>query len=58
MVSTLICHVLYYCSSVNVAAVCAKEEQCTVMEFSWAEGLGEAEIHRRLLVQYGNSASL
>lgn len=48
---------LYCCSSVNVAAVCAKEEQCTVMEFLWAEGLGGTEIYRRLLVQHGNNAS-
>lgn len=49
---------LFYCSSVNVAAVCTKEGQGTVMEFLWAEDLGRAEIHRKLLVQYGNSASL
>jgi hypothetical protein len=37
-------------------AVCTKEEQRAVIPFLWSEGVSEAEIHRRLSTQYGNSA--
>jgi transposase len=32
---------------------CTIEEQCTVVRFLWAEGVKSAEIHRRMLAQYG-----
>jgi hypothetical protein len=32
---------------------CTIEEQRTVVRFLWAEGVKSAEIHRRMLVQYG-----
>ena len=37
-------------------SVCTKEEQCGVIRFLWSEGVPGAEIHRRLSVQYGDSA--
>jgi transposase len=36
-------------------SVCTKEEQRSVIRFLWSEGVSEAEIHRRLSAQYGNS---
>ena len=36
-------------------SICTKEEQRSVIRFLWSEGVSGAEIHRRLLVQYGNS---
>lgn len=35
--------------------VCTKEEQRAPIRFLWSEGASEAEIHQRLLAQYGNS---
>lgn len=35
--------------------VCTKEEQRAVIRFLWAEGVSDADIHRRLLMQYGDS---
>jgi hypothetical protein len=35
--------------------ICTKEEQGAVIRFLWAEGVPGAEMHRRVLVQYGNS---
>jgi hypothetical protein len=32
---------------------CAIEEQRAVVRFLWAEGVKSAEIHRRMLAQYG-----
>jgi hypothetical protein len=40
----------------TLLAVCTKEEQGAVIRFLWSEGVPEAEIHRRLSTQYGNSA--
>jgi transposase len=34
---------------------CTNEEQRSVILFLWSEGVSRAEIHRRLLAQYGNS---
>lgn len=44
--------------SVNMSAplaVCTKEEQRAVIWFLWSEGVKGAEIHCRLLAQYGDS---
>jgi hypothetical protein len=32
---------------------CTIEEQSTIVRFLWAEGDKSAEIHRRMLAQYG-----
>ena len=37
-------------------AQCTSQEQCAVIRFLWSEGTSEAEVHRRLLAQYGNFA--
>ena len=34
---------------------CTIEEQCGIVRFLWAEGVKSVEIHRRMLVQYGQS---
>lgn len=36
-------------------SVCTKEEQRAVIRFLWSEGVPGAQIHRRLLAQYGTS---
>lgn len=35
--------------------ICTKEEQRAVIRFLLAEGVSDADIHRRLLAQYGDS---
>jgi hypothetical protein len=35
--------------------ICTKEEQRALIHFLWAEVVPGAEMHRRILVQYGNS---
>jgi hypothetical protein len=32
---------------------CTIKEQCAVVHFLWAEGVKSAEIHHRMLAQYG-----
>jgi transposase len=34
---------------------CTKEEQRSLIRFLWSEGVSGAEIHRRLVAQYGDS---
>jgi hypothetical protein len=34
---------------------CTKEEKSAVTRFLWSEGVKRAEIHCRMLIQYGNN---
>ena len=39
-------------------SVCIKEEQCSVIQFLWSEGVSGAAIHQRLLEQYRSNVLL
>lgn len=56
--SALTIHMSLIICGVNVVApltTSTKEERCTVIQFLWAEGVRDVEIHQRLSAQCGDS---